>query len=251
MKKITLILILLFLFTATSCNYINLPENETANTEQGTASIAEQGATANTENNTDSDTLLQEIPPESVDVPMLTFSTIEEYDIYFGKMEILPKGFIPYDAIKEIGEFDGLVILCEYDSGLYNKGLYSLIDKNGEKIGLYFDSFSNDNTVSTENIIFSHSSDDLRFLESEQSGVLIQDELKYTYISGKLLSLEWVAEGTKFTLVGDSMLSDYGDYDTQDNPTFLQRIIDPQTSFSTVCNFNSILIQYISSSDIK
>ena len=222
MKKILLFILITILFLLTSCNINNLNTNQTSNTSGDSTNIDYYES--------------QSDDMGYVDEPAIDFYTFEEYELYFGDMEELPPGFVPYDAVREIGEFKSLVILCVFDSGMYNWGLYSFIDENGANILLYYEPLEIGEIPS--NVIFPSSvSEDLRTLKTEESGIYTCDDLQYRYFYGKLYSITWVSDNIRFILVsGDSEL---GDYEIGAKQTFVQSMLNPQTAASAVNQFNA------------
>lgn len=137
---------------------------------------------------------------------------LDGYDEYLSGLESLdlPNNFVYYDSICQFGVFDAFVV----GLGDYSKYIYFLIDDSGNELTLYIEEHS-DETISSENIVMNISSNDMRFLDtkSQKNSAYFQGDLKYCYVYGNLLSVEWVQNGLKFTLYAD-YLHQYPNIDT-------------------------------------
>ena len=221
MKNFFVVLLCLSMLVLVACNITDSNDNNNIN-DQTNPNIPNE------------DNISNEF--DSGEVPSLNINSFEEYEQHFQDMKMLPQGFVPYEAIKEIGEFKSLVVLCEYGSGLYNRGLYYLVDENGVTIKLHFQEFD-ENKINSSNIILSdYDKNDLRALDSLQTGALTQENLTYYYISGKLLNIQWISDNIHYTLSGTPML---GDYQMGNVQTLTQSILNLQTAASTINQFNA------------
>jgi hypothetical protein len=148
---------------------------------------------------------------------------------------ILPNNFISYEMIKDIGDFE--MFETWYFPYYYT---YRVIDGNGMEIFIYVDPLSNE--ISTENIILSNNSDNLRNVtpsNNEKRSVFTINNVSYRYYaSGKLYKIGWVVGGKQIEL---GIAKDYkrlSDYPLDGETTFVSQLLSTQTAAAAVQSFN-------------
>lgn len=135
----------------------------------------------------------------SGDEPLLGFYDISSYEKFIVQTD-LPEDFVRYDNIKALGEFKGIVFLCDTEDGDFSYYMYSLIDKNAGEFTLYVDKKPFYESEHTKNVITEVDKSDMRSLDTEISGTYQQDNLRYVFISGKLISIEWKSGDWYYTI---------------------------------------------------
>ena len=137
---------------------------------------------------------------------MLTIESVPEYTQLLNSGK-LPADFVAYDKIDAIGAFESFIVLSDAYNSDYSSCMYGLVDSEGVRITLYID--SSDKTPSTADSVLSVNKANMRLLSGTGSGIYVSDDVKYQYVSGKLLSVSWENQGMIYTLCGTPMLSDY------------------------------------------
>ncbi|MBQ8408135.1 MAG: hypothetical protein IJY39_04655 [Clostridia bacterium] len=209
--------------------------------------LGDMGSTLTITNNGNTekdDTELSDIPEtetydqqsevENVEIPLMTFESLDELDAFL-KMNKIPRNFVTYDVISDMGEFISFVFLSDAQSGDYSHGFYSLRDKSGMEIGVYVQ-FLNDTYVSAEDQIFEVPTPmDLRTSETNGSklGVYVVDQISYTYISGLLSSIKWEIDNIQFTILFNSSIVDIQLNEMND---CLANLLNAQTASKCVDN---------------
>lgn len=202
MKRILICLIVLTLtMSLISCDFTGSNNESIDSSSNKSSETSEQIALS--DDNTDKDTLSEE-----VEAPLLTLSSIEEYEKFIDKVR-LPADFLFYEDIKEIGEFECLVIKSYYDTGEYNKVFYTLRDSEGNRLSLNYAPYDSKEEEDTSIITSGINAENLRKLNNTQNGIYISNGIQYKYVSGLLLSVSWITGNYQITITGDSMLSDY------------------------------------------
>ena len=135
----------------------------------------------------------------SGDEPLLGFYNISSYTKFVSKTD-LPEDFVHYDDIKALGEFKEVVFLCDAENGDFSHYMYSLVDKNAGEFTLYVDKKPFYESEHTKNVITEVDKSDMRSLDTEISGTYQQDNLRYVFISGKLISIEWKSGDWYYTI---------------------------------------------------
>lgn len=217
MKRLFVVLIPLVLFSMllSACDSTN--SLEALENEKPTCSLNE---TLNGQEK------LGGVEPNGEEVPLLTISTLEDYNEFLSS-ENLPKNFITYDMLKDIGDFEYLIFLSDGYNGDFTEYMYTVKDSTGYDISVYVEpsiesDVLNSNTIIAETI----NRTDLRTIGSAESGIYMYNDLKYKYVSGKLLSIAWDMDGLRYTLTGSSMLDNYPDQ----NNTFMGLLLNGDTS---------------------
>lgn len=150
----------------------------------------------------------------------------------------LPNNFVTYDEISHIGAFDSFIYLSNVISGDNSRYMYTLIDENGYNVSITF-KLDDDETYATENILINENINDFRNLSSEISGSIFIDDVKYTYVKGKLISIKNVYEDMTVTITGASVLSDYP---IDGEETFMGRLLDPNEASAAISEFSSSVV---------
>lgn len=200
MKRLFGILITLVLFSVllSACDSTN--SLEALENEKPTCSLNE---TLNTQDK------LGGVEPNGVEVPLLTISTLDDYNEFLSS-ENLPKNFITYDVLKDIGDFVYLIFLSDGYNGDFTEYMYTVKDSTGYDISVYVEpSIESDVLISNTIIAEKINRTDLRTIGSDESGFYMYNDVKYKYVSGKLLSIAWDMDGLRYTVTGSSMLDNY------------------------------------------
>ena len=155
----------------------------------------------------------------------------------------VPDNFVKYKDIKQIGKFDDIVLggrstgcSSTFDYSRYH---YCLIDESGAELTLYVDSNPEDDTVIEAETITAVNESDMRYLEEDLRGHYTVDGMTYAYVSGKLLSIEWVSNGITYTLCGSMNLSDYPDITS----TFVSKLLNLETAAETLNDFFDVVVE--------
>lgn len=162
----------------------------------------------------------------------------ESYEKICEKNGGLPENFVTYDKISHIGAFDSFIYLSNVISGDNSRYMYTLIDENGYNVSIKF-KLNDDKPSEAENILITENINDFRNLSSEISGCVFVDDVEYTYVLGKLLSIKKVYEDITVTITGASVLSDYP---TDREETFISRLLDPDTASVAISEFGSFVV---------
>lgn len=145
-----------------------------------------------------------EIPSDGGERPLLTVESFEDYLKVIDTQKI-PENFVQYEKINKLGEFKCLVFLND-DNSSY---MYTLADSTGYQLALYVDHNTAENDYDSADFITNVKSKDMRTLDDKNSGIFVTNGITYRYVSGKLLSINWVDGEVSFKLSGSSMLYDY------------------------------------------
>ena len=213
-KKLTIIILLCCLCLAIcSCNMNALNE------------VNQDDSTQTNTNNLPKET----VNPQDGERPLLTFETENEYMKFLNLVE-MPANFVSYDEIVAIGAFNGLVFLSDAYTNDYSSYMYSLVDSEDFEITLYVD--HNDAKESTETSVSKVTSTNMRLLSDTSDGVYVFDDIKYQYVSGKLLSISWKTQNINYTLcsTGKLMLSDYPLAES----TFVGKMLNSNTALQSL-----------------
>ena len=149
----------------------------------------------------------------------------------------LPENFITYDKISHMGEFESFIYLSNVISGDNSTYMYSLMDENGYNVNIRF-KLNEEGFSEAENILITENIDDFRMVTSEIACCTFVDNVKYTYASGKLLSIKMVYENVTITITGNSVLSDYP---VDGTDTFISRLLSPNTASEALAQFEAAL----------
>lgn len=135
-----------------------------------------------------------------------TFDSRKEYDDFINTIS-LPDNFIHCDKLKQFGEFKSIVFLTDIYSGDFSQYLYSFVDETGYRVSLYIRSNPEDYHFHSDKdkytCIDSVGSTDMRYIKEYTKGTYLYyyEDLKYTYVSGQLISIEWIYEEIEYTLL--------------------------------------------------
>lgn len=217
MKRLFVILITLVLFSMllSACDSTN--SLEAIENEKPTCSLNE---TLNSQDK------LGGVESNGVEVPLLTISTLEDYNEFLSS-ENLPKNFITYDMLRDVGDYVCLIFLSDGYNGDFTEYMYTVKDSTGYEISVYVEPSIESDVLSSNTIIAEKiNRTDLRTNGSVESGIYMYNDVKYKYVSGKLLSIVWDMDGLRYTVTGSSMLDNYPD---QKN-TFMGLILNGDTA---------------------
>ena len=139
----------------------------------------------------------------ATDVPLLTLETLESYNEYI-KSNKMPDNFISYDNLKHLGEFDCFVCLSGTEITEDADCFYVFRDKSGFEFCLYVYNSKDKSAskVEIKNHILNFESNDLKTVGDDKTGTWQYDHqgIKYNYIDGQLLSVDWTLNNTRFVL---------------------------------------------------
>ena len=246
-KKLIIILLLCSLcLTICACN-ISAPNeaNQNSSTPNDALPPTENTTPNDTEpTDTDQGNLIPgEIVKPNIEYPLLGLSSKEEYTEFLNSVE-LPDDFVSYDKIDAIGDFDVLIFLSPAYTNNYSSYMYRFVDSEGFAIILYVD--HRDQVLSTESSVSNVNKTNMRLLPdtSKNVCVYVSNNMKYTYISGKLQSISWKTQNITYTLCASGtpgtkmMLSDY----PLTTSTFVGKMLNTETApqaLNTVFNDTS------------
>ena len=253
MKKIiSIISIILVICLMVSCGNVN--ETVTSGTDvTSDTSVTETTTAANTTvSTTDVITTIHNTSAASVQTAQTTLQTVattgtsipnsttitttdpmgeqylltkENYSLYlsFLNSNNVPKDFITYDQISDIGIFSHFVCLSNADLGDYSHYVYFVKDNNDFNLSVYVERI--EDIISTENVLMNENPLDYRNISTEEKGVIIANGVKYVYVKGQLFSIDIQYANLKITLDGNLM-----DYPTNGADTFMSRLLSPATA---------------------
>lgn len=157
----------------------------------------------------------------------------DEYGKYVTDMK-LPDWFVSYDELSHIGAFDSVVFLENAGELKYSSYMYTLIGPN-EKIYLYVYHSGAEQSLSMNNqpVISTQSNVNLRSLPDTTSGVYVENDVKYTYISGKLHTVEWIASDVTYLMYTSDGLANY-----HSGNSFIDSILNKNDIASAISYFD-------------
>ncbi|MBE6655066.1 MAG: hypothetical protein E7608_06375 [Ruminococcaceae bacterium] len=234
MKKVTpIISIILAMCCMTSCGNVN----ETVTNGTSSTSVTEITTETTTAANTTVSTTVTSIPNSTTIAttdPMgeQYLLTKENYSLYlsFLNSNNIPKDFITYDQISDIGIFSHFVCLSNADLGDYSHYVYFVKDNNDFNLSVYVERI--EDIISTENVLMNENPLDYRNISTEEKGVIIANGVKYVYVKGQLFSIDIQYGNFKITLDGNLM-----DYPTNGEDTFISRLLSPATAKAAAAEF--------------
>ena len=205
----TLLFVTVFMSSCDNVNAIYQIDSDTIHTK-----IESHTSSNNTQEFTSEDEIQDQII--NVDPVMLNFESKQDYDDYINS-HTLPDNFITYDMLKELGEFDAVVFLTYPE---FSQTFYTFIDELGCELNLYVETRVERQTFDTDKenytLVDNIESIDMRYIENlpEGTSLYYYGDLRYTYISGKLISIMWIYDGIEYTLCGTSGLFNYPNIQT-------------------------------------
>lgn len=225
MKKITSILfflVIICIVIMTSCN-----SNHTRMLE----TIDEKSKDTHFDNNLHYNT--KQVEGER---PLITLATYSDYKKYIEENSLSDK-VVTYEYLDFIGEFRMLVFLSDARYGDYSMYMYTLYDKTfGDEIVLYVTHNKEKNDKNKYSIIDDEKIDfsDMRSIKGTEKGKYFIDEIKYSYVSGKLLSIEWDSNGVNYIIMGDEYFDNY----PLDSSTFISDLLNRDTAIKRLEAFS-------------
>ena len=155
---------------------------------------------------------------------LLTLSSWKEYEI-FEEAIGEASGIVKYEEIREFGEFKALVFLSDATHlSDYSYYMYILLS-DGVVVPLYIAPYK-EKAVSTQGMLSSSNSTDFRKINTAESGDVFYNNMRYTYVKGKLLCISWVSNRLEYTLGGDSSLMNY----PIEGTTVVSKLLDSRTA---------------------
>jgi len=167
----------------------------------------------------------------------LTLNSYDEYRKFYNK-DNHSKAMIGYEALKQIGKFQSLVILSINPED-FSKIFYSFEDSSGFAVSLTIIDLSKEESSIEKVKQYSPELEEtdglidysnLRNLKKDISGNVTMSDMKYYYVLGKLLSIKWQYNNYEFTLSGTEYLNDYPDV----SGTFVSRLLNKETCRESV-----------------
>ncbi len=152
-------------------------------------------------------TTVQEVTPifapDDDDYPY--YGTYDEYCEGMKTLDI-PGNFVRYEDIAFLGDFDCLCFNSDAKHGDFRFYIYSIYPKELPTINnsnsLCFSVATRDWPEKSEKFIAEKNINtaDMRFLKTSDTGVFYVDGFKYNYFKGKLTSIVWESNGTRYSL---------------------------------------------------
>lgn len=142
--------------------------------------------------------------------------TVEKYSDYvqfinkYGRSETL----ISYDSLKQIGKFRSFIVLSINPED-FSKLYYSFTDSSGFTVNLTITDLSKRESSIEQAKSYSPELEgfdnltNLRSLGKDISGNITIEDVKYYYVKGNLLSVEWQYNNYELSLSGDGYLCEY------------------------------------------
>ncbi|MCR5056863.1 MAG: hypothetical protein K6B54_08130 [Clostridia bacterium] len=132
----------------------------------------------------------------------------------FLKEDNRSKTLISYDSLKQIGEFRSFIVLSVNPED-FSKLYYSFTDSSGFTVNLTITDLSKRESSIEQAKSYSpelegfDSLTNLRSLGKDISGHITIEDVKYYYVKGNLLSVEWQYNNYELSLSGDGYLCEY------------------------------------------
>ncbi len=134
------------------------------------------------------------------DVPSLIIESESDYQKFIVQCTELPEGFVRYEDVAAFGEFQKLTFSVLGNYGYY---LYTLEDSAGFSMQITVNHTPKQNS-DQQILTFETSASDLRVCGSDSESLEIyqKGELRYYYVSGKLLLISWMHNGIEYNVKG-------------------------------------------------
>lgn len=181
MKKFLILLIIFVFFYLSACNASQLPKNTDMETKGTIIQCSDE-------------TFYEDVFPNN-----LYFTDVESYNDYLAETN-LPKNFVTAEALKCIGSFYGFLGQSDFHNYDYSEYYYILTDANQKNIGFYIDHTQDEPLTSTNILTITDGMKDMRFLDTDQSGIIVRNGVTYQYRQGWLISIKWYQKGIEFTI---------------------------------------------------
>lgn len=217
MKKIVIMFLLISILFMFSCNNTNT--SKTDNLDNGNAnsyiSSDDKGETDDSVDEKKSNALSGNSGGAYSEIGGFHLSTYEEYLDYIENTE-LPEGFVYYDDIKEIGDFESLAapqgINPNSDDSIGY--MFNLLYK-GKRISL---SVVNVLDIELEELYdkddIQVDLSDMRYPISGKTGIVIHNDIRYIYLEGELYLIRWYENGWSYTI--NTLYRDVTDFPDND-----------------------------------
>ena len=176
----------------------------------------------------------------NVEIPLLTISGYEDYLLYIE--ESGDNIFLKYDQIKSLGEFKSLVVLSGGYNGDYSWLFYNLMtfESTPREFCVYIKDLINYKATkeSAEYHIldFPEGTVNLLSINTTVNGTVVikENDVEYSYVNGKLISISWIENNTEFIISGFSSFSKVPD----ESAGFLFHLLNRNESVSYVHKLN-------------
>lgn len=177
---------------------------EADSTENTNVASTPSATVENTFENQETEGIVDE---PSVETPIITIKSIEDYNEFL-KNIAKTYNIVSYDSIKAYGNFKMFKVLSDGNNGDYSQYCYTFDDG----ATLYITDTNvrppkeNQEQTINEQIV---NLNDMRTIETSESGMYYLGDLGYYYVSGKLLFIKWNNDNLEYKICGDSLLADY------------------------------------------
>lgn len=181
-------------------------------------------------------------PPNSRD-GYFSVRSIEEYKEFFEHFSP-PDDYVLYDDLEELGHLDFANISAFREKPISRNSYYSFVDETGFEYSLYIDKKpvqEYDTGLPKRTYITLDSPDnreDLRGLKSEDRYEYWIGDIKYKYVWGRLLSVEWETKTNQFTVCLSCTDNDIREYDLNSD-TFVARLLRESTAEKAITELNT------------
>ena len=217
MKKIVICALLLCLIL-TACGQITPQEqlNGVLNTTTGVTTIS------TTEPKTDLNI------NEGGELPLFACYSWDEY-IKFVSTTTLPDDFVLYEELRQIGNFQSLILLSYLYYGDFSSYLYGFEDEEGNEFSLYV---KDEEWKDFGHPTVEHTGD-MRTVAIGEACQVVNNGIIYNYLSGRIYTVKWTHNGKYFTLVFENTKEKLAD-GTSD---FIQKILNSNTAEAAMQTF--------------
>ena len=157
--------------------------------------------------------------------PLYHTSDITAYQSFIQTDKRLPDNFITYAQISSFGDFRYFV--CEGpDFSAYS---YVLIAENGLEFTLSINHTEPNRGNQLPEIRADIIGETMETLTKEERGIIVKSGIRYWYVIGKLINMEWEIDGVYFQIGVDSTWDDYPAFNSD---SILARMLSPSESVS-------------------
>lgn len=148
---------------------------------------------------------------------------IEEYNNFVATTPDLPSNFVTAEMLRSFGEFDGFICNSDYTKSY----AYCLTLDNDDFITIGVSHVLSGDSEYYKSIVPSKAGDTMMNLSSDESGILEQNGIQYTYVNGTLISISWVTNNVSFTI---TITGAYDSIATLSTDSLLHQMLSTSTS---------------------
>lgn len=146
----------------------------------------------------------------------ISYRTIKEIDAY-AALESTPRVFVHPKTLSVVGEFGGYLYFPPNNSHYHYQ--YNLIDANQYEFTFKVSHYVEEEVDKILEPIGKR--ENMLLSGGTESGWILQNDVKYWYAGGKLLSMRWYVDGIEFAVVFDEI----GCYPTDGADTFIKKLL--------------------------